>query len=163
MLVRVACYGVSGVAKPAMPSRSRMYVCVCTRTVSSLRRGLLPLHDVLCCTVLRRAALYRHAGKKVKENAAALACSHVVGYKESCSINGDVCLLSCIGTAVVFHHDLPHVASSMGGRVASWAMRSVDTAGAAGGAAGGGANSPDDGPVSVSRRRTFSDLSLIHI
>lgn len=53
--------------------------------------------------------------EEVKGNAAALACSHVVGYKESCSIVGDVCLLSCIGTAVKFVHDGAH-----GGAVPTW-------------------------------------------
>jgi hypothetical protein len=48
---------------------------------------------------------------EVKSNAAALACSHVVGYKESCSINGDVCLLSCIGTAVQFATQRPRTTS----------------------------------------------------
>eukprot|EP00750_Incisomonas_marina_P029976 INCI7249.2.p1 GENE.INCI7249.2~~INCI7249.2.p1 ORF type:complete len:1265 (+),score=217.26 INCI7249.2:432-4226(+) len=65
---------------------------------------------------------------EVKENAMALACTHVVGYKESCSINGDVCLLSCIGTAVNFHGDLP--AFNPVHRTSSWqAMRSVESSG----------------------------------
>lgn len=43
--------------------------------------------------------------EEIKSNAAALACTHIIGYKENCSINGDVCLLSCIGTAVQFVHE----------------------------------------------------------
>lgn len=37
----------------------------------------------------------------IKNHASTLCCTHIVGYSESCTIFGDVCVLSAIGTAAV--------------------------------------------------------------
>ena len=36
---------------------------------------------------------------EIKNHASTLCCSHVVGYSEYCTIYGDVCVLTCAGTA----------------------------------------------------------------
>ena len=37
----------------------------------------------------------------MKSHARTLYCSHIVGYSECCTILGDVCVLSAVGTAAV--------------------------------------------------------------
>ena len=36
---------------------------------------------------------------EIRSHAKTLCCTHVVGYRESCTIFGDVCILSALGTA----------------------------------------------------------------
>jgi hypothetical protein len=38
---------------------------------------------------------------EIKNHAKTLCCTHIIGYSESCTIYGDVCILSATGTAAV--------------------------------------------------------------
>ena len=42
--------------------------------------------------------------EEVRSHALSLCCTHVVGYKETCCIHDDVCILSCEGTAATLRN-----------------------------------------------------------
>lgn len=44
---------------------------------------------------------------EIKNHAKTLCCDTIVGYSESCTVFGDICVLSAVGTAAVVK-DLPH-------------------------------------------------------
>jgi hypothetical protein len=48
-----------------------------------------------------REGWWEELREEIKSHAKVLCCSHVVGYSETCTLSGDVCVLTAIGTAAV--------------------------------------------------------------